>query len=119
MDSAQENVIQNLSRNFEARIALIWGSYFAEQMGSKKIEMNPQKLKEDVPQIQRAFLHYLNANAASFTLSIQASLAQKILTCIEQINNERLFLNEEVGFLVNNDLEEEQRKQRELEQELK
>lgn len=55
LESAKFNVKSNISKNFLTRIEQIWNSYFNEQITTKKITFDKQKVVKEVNDIKNIY----------------------------------------------------------------
>lgn len=65
-------MISNLQTNFNSRINQIWGSYIVEQKNQNKLNINLDKMNNDVETIKKTQSAFLKINTQIFLDQLQS-----------------------------------------------
>jgi hypothetical protein len=102
VESSKRNVLRNMSENFKSRVHEIWNSYLVEQLKNSPPNLDVNSLNSDVELIKKVFLEYLLVKTDAYVEELKSSVLADIFKEIDDINNQKQYLDNRVKEIVEN-----------------
>lgn len=106
INNTKENVVSNMKKNFLNRVNMIWSSYMKEQIKNNKLKVNRNKLHQEVEKIKTQFNYNLELKTEIYIDSLKNKSLKDIFLKIDKKNNQKVYLDEDIGYLMNNQYNE-------------
>jgi hypothetical protein len=100
VNKAQMDLMGNVFSQFNHRVNHIWQDYLRHQIASKKMTVNRADLDADVTRLRDQFNMMLTARTAQFIESQKNEIFREIFRKVELNNEQKVYLDEEIGYLV-------------------
>ena len=100
VNKAQMDLMGNVFSQFNHRVNHIWQDYLRHQIASKKMTVNRADLDADVTRLRDQFNMMLTARTAQFIESQKNEIFKEIFRKVELNNEQKVYLDEEIGYLV-------------------
>lgn len=114
VSSTKYNVITNMGQNFKQRITEIWSSYVNEQQRGQSNQIDMKSLENDVSRINSHFFEYLSVKTQHYIEQLKERCYNDIYKGLEEKNNQRHYLDNDLRNLVENDFRAAQQRNQEL-----
>jgi hypothetical protein len=101
--SLQQNVMKNLSNNFNARVQEIWRMFLKDQLQKGHAVQDQESLNQDCEVIKQAQMENLMHKATFFILEKQNRAFQAIKDLIDKQNSQKHYLDDDIRELVEGD----------------
>ena len=118
VNSTKFNVITNMGQNFKQRITEIWNSYIKEQQRGRSVNIDKAGLDSDVGRINAYFMEHLSLKTQNYIEHLKGNCYEGIYKSLEEKNNQRLYLDNDIKNLVENDYKQAENRNRELKAEI-
>ena len=118
INNTKENVVSNMKKNFLNRVNMIWSSYMKEQIKNNKLKVDRGKLHQEVEKIKTQFNDTLEMKTEIYIDSLKNKSLRDIFSKIDKKNNQKVYLDEDIGYLMNNQYNEAYTKNQRLLKEL-